>query len=354
MVSTTQALTTHRNGTAPPRPKISTHLLLVAPKQAREILATEGYPQQRPLRPHHVAYVRGLIERGAFRLGTTIAFARLGEQRYLINGQHTLTALGQTTGGPLWLQIEETRVETLEVVGELYESYDRNLARSWTDLYRADQRLQHYDLVPKHLNLLGSAMRHLATGFVQHVGFAKSPTALQIGLLKDARVRFALMAEWSSEMQNFVTGCQGPGAVRKLLTRAAVLSVALVTYRFQPEAAHLFWPSIARDSGLSESQPAHSLLRFLRDTPTRKYEPATYSRMVAACWNAAFDDRPMHRLVGRSATQPLLLLGTPHDGHVTKRYLDEAGRALAMPQAWAERQQEAADGEASSRVRATW
>ena len=331
MSTTTPHVSSRRNGTgaAPARPPISTHLQLVSPKQAREILQAEAYVGQRPLRPYQVRYLQGLIERGHLRAGTSIAFAVLAGQRHLINGQHTLTALGQTSGAPIWLQLEEIRVATLEEVGVLYESYDRNLARSWADLYHADAALQQYELAPKHLSALGAACTPLAIGFqVVDRQFHAHSWAV---VLKDAQIRFALMAAWQDEMRNFSASCQGPGSVRRLLTRGSVLSVALVTYRFQPEAAQQFWPSLARDSGLTEGEPAHSLLRWLRDTPTRRLETAAYQRVVAAAWNAAFQGRQLFKLSGRQPAQPILIAGTPHDGTVCKRYLTDAGQVLQSP-----------------------
>ena len=330
MAPATQALSTRRNGAAPPRPKISVHLQLISPKQARAILETETYPQQRPLRPYHVQYLQGLIERGSLRPGTLISFAVLERTRFLINGQHTLAALGQTTSGPLWLQEEEIRVGSLEEAGILYETYDRNLARSWIDLYRADQQFQTYELAPKHLRLLGNCSGLLGIGFQQTTRFDGRPW---IAILKDTTVRFALMADWRDEMANFINGCVAPRNVRHLLERAAVLSIALVTYRYQPEAAHLFWPKLASDSGLAAGMPAHTLLRFLRETTTRKLQPEIYTRTVAAAWNAAFAGRELRALHARAGTQPILIAGTPHDGTAHKRYLTDAGQVLHVPQA---------------------
>lgn len=328
MAPTTQPLTTRRDGVVSTRPKISTHLQLISPKQARAILETETYPQQRPLRPYHIAYLQGLIERGSFRPGTLISFGVIDGTRYLVNGQHTLAALGQTTGGPLWLQEEEIRVETLEEVGMLYESYDRNLARSWADLYNADLQLQQYELIPKHLRLLGNCMSFLAVGFQQTTRFDGRPW---LAILKDTSVRFRLMAAWKDEMHNFANGCKGPRSVRSCLERAAVLSVILVTYRYQPEAAHLFWPKVASDSGLEKGMPGHTLLRFLRETTTRRIDPALYCRSVAATWNAAFERRELRSIHACTPGQPMLIQGTPHDGNTHKRYLTDAGKVVQMP-----------------------
>jgi hypothetical protein len=332
---------TARNGSNPPRPPISTHLELVNPTQARDILDKEAYPHQRPQRPYQVQFLRQLMEctcngrpvHSHFRAGTLISFARVGKYpqapRYLINGQHTLAALGETTGGPLWLQVEEIVVPDLQTAGVLYETYDRNLARSWNDLYRADVSLQQYALVPKHLAKLGGAIRFLANGFQQamHMQWRSWET-----LLKNTHIRFALMADWHQEMHHVVQGQSGPGSVRTMLQRAAVLSVALVTYRFQPEAAQRFWPAIAADSGLVAGQPTHTLLRFLRETPTRRLEPALYTRHVASAWNAFVQERPLKKLQPGPASQPLLLLGTPHDGTETKRYLTDEGTVVRQPQ----------------------
>ncbi len=327
------ALKVSRNSQNPPRPSITTHLLLVSPKQARDMLSQDAYPQQRPLRPHQVRFLRHLIEHGHFREGTIISFAKCGKApgapRYLINGQHTLAALGETTGGPLWLQEEEILVPDLRAAGLLYETYDRNLARSWTDLYQADARLQEYDLAAKHLARLGSVTPYLVTGFAQQFYFTGED---RLALLKDTQIRFALMAAWKDEMLNFLRGCHGPVSIRNVLQRAAVLSVALVTYRYQPEAAHLFWPRMAADSGLTNGQPAHTLLRFLRETPTRRLDSASYTRHVAAAWNAAFDRRALERIQPRPAARPLLLMGTPHDGHQHYSYLAAEGAVLTQPE----------------------
>ena len=51
-----------RNGANPPRPAISTHLVLRSPQEARIIVQNHAYPYQRPLRPYHVQFLRQLIQ----------------------------------------------------------------------------------------------------------------------------------------------------------------------------------------------------------------------------------------------------------------------------------------------------
>jgi hypothetical protein len=315
---------------APPRPRVSVHLVLVSPGQARDIMAHEVYARQRPLRPYQVAYLQTLMEHGHFRQGTTITFAVREKRRYVINGQHTLVALGQTGGAPVWLQMEEYRVESEEEVGALYATYDRNLARSWADLYAADVRLQQYDLGRVSLRTLGGAVPILASGF--HEARTRFTPQPWVQWMKDPYIRFALMGAWKDEMLTFLNGLRGPGGVRKLLLRASVLAVALVTVRWQGGLAQQFWPSVARDSGLSEGQPAHTLLRWLRETPTRRLDAGGYQRLVASAWNAYVDGRELYRLQGRGGEQPLLLAGTPHDGRGHYGYVSAGGEVRHQPE----------------------
>ena len=161
----------------------------------------------------------------------------------LINGRHTLTALGDTTGGPIWLQEEEIVVENLkdgtpdwQRIGALYASYDRNLARSLNEIYQTDPRFQQSDLTATQRNKLGGAMVFLATGFQQTFRFS---APAWMGLLKNAHIRLAMMDTWKEEMLAFVQGTQHPTIgrpkTRGLLRNAAVLSIALATYRYQPK-----------------------------------------------------------------------------------------------------------------------
>lgn len=328
-----------------------TYPVLVSPKKAREDRAASEYPFQRPLRPYQVAYLRVLIEQGqadlqakrypirGLRPGTTVTFAvfRDHNQRYCINGRHTLTALGETTGQAYPLQYEEYQVDTEEEVSCLYQSYDRNLARSWKDLYRADVYLQQQEFPPYVLEKLGGVTQLLATGFQAQSGFSGRTWA---PLLKNPYIRFALMYDWLQELENFRAGLAGTTtSTRKLLYRSSVLAIAVVSYRFQSEKAHRFWPRLARDSGLTEGEPEWALLRYLRETPTRSVHPATYQRTVAAAWNLYFNRRPVTKLQPRLITQPILLLGTPHDGTTHYSYLDKNGGVCREPRAMAELEQ---------------
>jgi len=328
----TAAASLSRRVPTPPRPQTSMHLLLLSPHQARTIVETEVFPGQRAVREHHVSYLAQLMRLHHFAQGTTLTFATMGQQRFLLNGLHRLTALGRSRES-VWFWVEERRVTSLAEMADLYAVHDRNLSRSLRDLYRVDPDLQTTALAPKHLHKLGGALGVLVSGFQQPTGYASD--TLWVGLLRNPRVRKTLILAWAPEMQQLVTHCQGPGSVRNLLERASVLAVALVTWRFQPAQATDFWGRLAADSGLVAGQPVHTLLRWLRESPVRSINPALYPRYVAEAWNAHMAGKTFPRaLAGESG--PLRLAGTPHTGTQHLHYVNAQGAALREPEPWGE------------------
>lgn len=309
------------------RPQFSSHLRLMSTREAAKSLKEHRFPGQRLIRPWHVAFLKYLMIHKHFRPGTSITYAVWQDKKFLVNGQHTLAALAETSGPAIWLQEETYKVHSYDEVCALYESFDRHLARRWRDIYMADAGIQGHELPAKYIMKLGGAIPLLGRGFTQHVGFGDY-AALTV---RDTRVRVPFITNWAPEMANFANGCHGAQSVRNMLMRAAVLSVAMVTYRFQGEHAHRFWPRLAADSGLVAGQPAHTLLRFLRDNPANKVDQALYARIVASCWNADLAGRAMERLHAHSASKPILIAGTPHDGKRVMHYLDQDLQILHTP-----------------------
>ena len=65
------------------------------PPDKAQTLLDLCYQGQRPLRQHHVRFLRHLMRTGHWRQGAEIHCARVEGERFLVNGQHTLTALVQ-------------------------------------------------------------------------------------------------------------------------------------------------------------------------------------------------------------------------------------------------------------------
>jgi len=297
-------------------------LTLITPEKAQALLAT-AYQGQRPLRPHHVRFLRHLMRTGHWRQGAEIHCARIGTERFLINGQHTLTALVQERLST-WLTLVEIDVPTLAAIGRLYESFDRNLTRSLDDIYQSDPEMRRYAWTGKQLKAMSGAVAVLATGYAKDALFADI-----LLTLRDPFVRAELIRDWSSEATQAFGAMQGQ--LRRQLLRSGVLSVLLATYRYaQPQAAQ-FWPAVCHDSGLTEGMPARALVHFLLTTPSRVLGAPEYARHVASAWNAFYEQHALRTIVPRAGANPIRIAGTPHDGTSTWQYLDQAGLVQHTP-----------------------
>lgn len=312
--------------TAPARPRQRSALTLVTSRQAMNLLAMP-YTGQRPLRQHHVRFLRYLIRTGHWRQGSEVHVATIEREKFLVNGQHTLSAI-LAEGIPVWLNVIEYDVQTLAEVGKLYETFDRNLLRSLDDIYQSDPEIQNLQWSKKELKAVSGAVTHLALGFRQETRYGEAHT-----MLRDPFVRIDLMRTWVHEATQAFAGFTR-GKIRQTLYRSAVMSVVLATYRWQPTLAQRFWPAVCRDSGLTEGQPERALVHFLLTTPARLMLGSAYARHVAAAWNAAYDARPMQTLTARAQGNPIRLAGTPHDGEATHQYLSATGEALRQPHPW--------------------
>ena len=205
----------------PSRPRMNSTLTLITPDKAQALLET-CYQGQRPLRQHHVRFLRHLMRTGHWRQGAEIHCARVEGERFLVNGQHTLTALMQE-GLASWLTVVEIDVPTLAGIGRLYEAFDRNMTRSLDDIYQSDPEIGRYGWTTKQLKAMSGAVALLATGFAQDAPFADI-----VLTLRDPFVRKGL--------QLLVDGAE-PMRLRE------VLEVELGTYEHHMKSAAKIWES---------------------------------------------------------------------------------------------------------------
>ena len=306
----------------PSRPRMNSTLVLITPDKAQALLET-CYQGQRPLRQHHVRFLRHLMRTGHWRQGAEIHCARVEGERFLVNGQHTLTALVQE-GLASWLTVVEIDVPTLAGIGRLYEAFDRNMTRSLDDIYQSDPEIGRYGWTAKQLKAMSGAVALLATGFAQDAPFADI-----VLTLRDPFVRAELLRDWSGEATQAFGAMQGQ--LRRYLLRSGVLSVLLATYRYVPQQAVQFWPAVCQDSGLTEGMPARALVHFLLTTPSRVLGAPAYARHVASAWNAFYEQHPLRTLVPRAGANPIRIAGTPHDGSAILHYIDPDGLVQHTP-----------------------
>ena len=309
--------------------QVSVRLALVHPDEAMRILEVENFIGQRPRRAGHVKFLAQAMEHERFIPGTAIHFAVYQGKRHLVNGQHTLAAIEVSRHAQL-LAIHETQVTSPEQIAELYSRHDRGLQRQLMDGYVAHQFAERHGLSRAQAGDFGGAMPLVLSGFT--AASSGGQNAEMQTYLRDTDIRLAAMREWVQEAREFYEEISfSPPYIMRALHRQSVVSIALVTYRYTGADASEFWREVAKDNGLAATHPAKRLIRFLLDNPARSHSPRIYARYVAACWNAAFEDRSLTKVYARDAMLPIVIAGTPFNGKQFCYFLSEEGSPLHDP-----------------------
>jgi hypothetical protein len=95
----------------------------VSPAKAEEWLTLNAFPNQRPLKVKHRDFLANEIFAGRFIQGTQIHFVVFGKKKFLVNGQHTLSAILKT-GITVLLAVLTTTVDSMEEVVKIYLGHD--------------------------------------------------------------------------------------------------------------------------------------------------------------------------------------------------------------------------------------
>jgi hypothetical protein len=275
-------------------------------EDARRILDDHTYVHQRHIDEGHVRKIAGLIERGEF-LYMQIDMAVLPDGTVMmVNGYHRCRALlavaAERDVAPVEGLIVYHRCDNLAEVADIYATYDRPKVRTLPEMLTAMGLHERLGITLEDLRLTQHAAPLVLGDFTAFHGRedAYSP-----------QVRRLFLEEWEAEVKAYLEATSGATReVRRMIRRAAVIAVAVVSLRAQPERARAFWSAVAGENGLLRDDPAAALLRFLRNTQADRHKPWIYARYVAACWNAAYQDRTLDKVMVRDEAAPIVIAGS--------------------------------------------
>jgi len=282
---------------------LDTRVVTVTPEMAARWLTDWKYPRQRPLREGHVEMLAATIRRGTFET-TAIQVRTVGKRTYLIDGQHRLSAI-VLSGMPATVVVIEASCESEGELDAEYGRLDRGIGRTLRDVLHAEGAFERIGLTALDVKNASAAVSLIGTGF------AKMDRGTR-GVHPDARK--ALIFEWAPEVRE-ASRVIGKGRHSKRLYTGACFAVALITFRHQPELAESFWRTTAEADGLRAESPELVLREYMLTTPLARRAPAIVARVVAACWNGAFEGRTFKaRPYERTTLYPIKIEGTPYDG----------------------------------------
>lgn len=284
----------------------TTEYLNMSPFYAADVLITWKYDGQRALDRAWVSSLAGAIERGELTR-IDIELAVVNGHRYLVDGQHRLHALAsQHPERVLTARVTETVCRDMQDVAKLFATIDRGRIRTHAQMFTALGVPEQLGLTDRQARLLTYALTLIDSEFGEDENGALERT-------RSSLYRAKLAETWALEAVAFFDAISGASrGTRDYLTRAPVMAVALVTFRHQEPTATEFWRQIALDDGLTKGQPEHTLLRWLRDTPSRMHKSVTYARYVAMAWNAYYSRTTVTRLVVKEPGLPISILGTSY------------------------------------------
>ncbi|MBF0341025.1 MAG: hypothetical protein HQL95_08710 [Magnetococcales bacterium] len=282
----------------------------VTPELAGDWLQHNIFARQRTMRPRHRDTLVQEIQAGRFIQGTQIHFVRFRSEQLLVNGQHTLAAI-EKSGIPVTLSVLISNAETMDEVAELYSRHDNHLSRSILDAIKARDLHNQIGMSLNQAMRVASALRFIQGGFRRPDG-----SVCRENVLADIQ-------EWEEEGNAFFEAIQRPGNDPVLLTKAAVLSVGLVTFRHQEVKAQEFWRQVSLDDGLRMNDPRKLLHEFIELTRVKQgpimrggnvVTSAYVARATAVVWNAFFSGTPLTRINVPDPNREILIKGTPYKG----------------------------------------
>lgn len=277
---------------------------VITPELAATWLKESYFERQRPLKEAHRDFLAGEMKNGRFIAGAQqIHFAKLNGKNFLVNGQHTLSAIAMSEV-PMTLVVSVTSVNYLNEVAELYCAHDVHAKRSGVDAIRAKDVNGDLGLTLGQTTKLCAAIRLIHAGFDKPV---VKPTQAEV---------MSLAKGFKSEASAFFGTCADAGLFSRHVTVAPIMSVALITFRYAPDAAYPFWAQTMLDDGLRAKDPRKLLhtfiLKNLRANAPRGIDgdPRYVSRMVANAWNMYHAGKMRVSLPKVEIDSPIVIAGS--------------------------------------------
>lgn len=277
---------------------VDSAMKLITPATAQRWLANSMWGKQRPYRDFHAEKLAEAMRRGEFVEGTMIQFAKLNDDIYNINGQHTLNAIVKANMA-IRLTVLTTVVSSESEIAHLYANTDQGLKRSLSDAYQAHDLSNKFDLSKSQVNQIGAGIKQIIGGFSGNHGSKSYELASPA-----ERVRgFDTYGAAGKEYLTTITGC--PISASRALRVASVVAVALVTFEQSPVKAREFWSQVAFSDALDTTDPRKTLINYLMANDSKKLRDAARSRAVAHAWNVFLAGGKLSRIKNPDWTQPI-------------------------------------------------
>lgn len=271
----------------------------VNPPLARLWLDLYLYDKQRPLRKNQVKFYADEMTKGKFDNGNAIKFVEFNDKKYLIDGQHRLSAIvqsGKTLSFPIFTEI----VYTEDDLAEKYSTTDIGYARKWGDVVRVKSDFDIY-LTKSQFNVLKSSLGLIYRGFME------DGMNMSYSMLHEKTIEWQPYA--ADYFNCFEHNEKGLGSIKDLgLQRYMTAAIGIVTFRFATKVIDKkdvvnFWKQVFLGDGLRIGDPRKTLRDLLYqsiviDTSKRNKTFTSKQQMVYTirAWNAYTNNEQLKML----------------------------------------------------------
>lgn len=288
--------------------RVNDATITITPHLAKRIIEESNWEGQRAAVSWHIDLLAGAMNRGQWRDGEQISFAKCGDKLHLVNGQHRMKAVIQSDMAQKF-QIKIHHAATLADVGAIYYTYDvTTRKRSTSDIIGASDLEQQTGLDKPYIKKIYDAAGLLSNGLVQP-NYHNDPLKAS-----DPNYKMGIVVEWAREAKIYRDIIKNADQkISQKLRNAGVMAVAFYTIRYQPEIASEFWSGVANNDGLRKGDPRHT---YVSDLMTRNMNAGTQLQRVSApasAWNAYIEGRQL-KIIKVYADHDFRLAGTPIKG----------------------------------------
>lgn len=299
----------------------------VTPEKATQYLAM-NYANNRRLRPSWVDYLVREMAAGRFMSTAEIHIMYRNGEPVMVNGQHTCRAIIKYSR-PVRVTVRKSTTTELGQIAMTYAfGHDTGIRRGFADGMNAYNLSEQTGLSPSVIDSLVGALKFIKYGFN-----GKGAGGHLVKESPAEMVKYVLA--FAPAMKLFdahVMPCEK--LFLKRLRQRRTLSVALLTFYYQPDKAVDFWSQVANPNRLDWNDARVTARRYIESSVSRPQdEEAKTPRRIARCWRAFYEGDVLSQVQGIDPKSVIKIEGTPYTGKQRANYIPDVEAAYELEMA---------------------
>jgi hypothetical protein len=286
----------------------------IAPDQATEMLETMKYPYQRKISKDRVRMLAREMVHGRFTGGTQIRVASFEDRKYLLDGQHRLSAVVHS-GKAQWFSLMSEDAPSLEYIAWQYGTIDTGKGRTFIELTATLDLPDRLDMPAKHIRYLAAGVDVLLGGMSRDGRWMN----------KDKAERVRIVELYAPYMRQYAASIAGVSTeMYQRLMRSYAVAVGVVSFRYgHTIKTESFWRGAATDDMLGQHDPRKILHNHFKSTAmqvnrsnygvSRVVSTAYGARAAAACYDYFMRGKSLTKIQVSDESAPFKMIGVPSD-----------------------------------------